>query len=58
MEHLFASYDIPWPNTETYLVLVCRDIKPKDTYGVNEFIYDKKICRWTIVVKKSDETKK
>lgn len=45
---LLANANIPWPNTDSKIVLVCREIKPKDTYGANEFVKDGKICRWTL----------
>jgi len=39
-----------WPNTSPKLILKCRDIKDKDTYGANEFIKDNKVCRWVLEV--------
>ena len=47
-----ASSINPWPSTESTLILVCRPLVGKDTYGDNEFIQDKQICRWTVGVKK------
>ena len=54
---MLSSASQPWPNTATELVMVCETRAPdkngKILYGANEFIYDKKICRWTIVMKGS-----
>lgn len=47
-----ASSGSPWPSTEAKLILVCRPLVAKDTYGANEFIQDKQACHWTVGVKK------
>ena len=56
MFSLIASAASPWPNTTPVLVLVCETRAPlKDgrvIYGANEFIIDKKVCRYTLEVKK------
>jgi len=33
-----ASAQIPWPNTEQKIVLVCRVVLPNEKYGANEFL--------------------
>ena len=49
MIDLLASAQIPWPNTETKIVLVCRVVLPKETYGANEFLdKDGRVCRWVV----------
>ena len=48
-----ASAQVQWPNTETRIVLVCRVVLPKETYGANEFLdKDGRVCRWVLVEKK------
>jgi hypothetical protein len=31
-----ASAQVPWPNTETKIVLVCRVVLPSEKYGGRE----------------------
>ena len=47
-----ASAQIPWPNTDTRIVLVCRAVLPQEKYGANEFLdKDGRVCRWVVEVK-------
>jgi len=47
-----ASAQIPWPNTEQKIVLVCRVVLPQEKYGANEFLdKDGRVCRWVLEVK-------
>ena len=47
-----ASAQIPWPNTDTKIVLVCRVVLPSEKYGANEFLdKDGRVCRWVLVTK-------
>jgi hypothetical protein len=47
-----ASAQVPWPNTEQKIVLVCRVVLPKETYGSNEFLdKDGRVCRWVVETK-------
>jgi hypothetical protein len=47
-----ASAQIPWPNTETKIVLVCRVVLPQEKYGANEFLdKDGRVCRWVLETK-------
>ena len=47
-----ASAQIPWPNTETKVVLVCRVVLPSEKYGANEFLdKDGRVCRWVLETK-------
>lgn len=48
-----VSAEIPWPNTETKIILVCYIPKKNDKLSANEFVNkDGQICRWTVVEKK------
>jgi len=50
-EQLASAFN-PWLNTEQRIVLVCRIVLPKETYGANEFLdKDGRVCRWVLEVK-------
>ncbi len=47
-----ASAQVPWPNTDTKIVLVCRVVLPSEKYGANEFLdKDGRVCRWVLETK-------
>lgn len=51
LSNQIASGENPWPNTQQKIELVCKEIKPNQKIGVNEFVKDGKLCRWTLVLK-------
>jgi hypothetical protein len=48
LSSILASGENPWPNTQQKLVLVCKELKPNQEIGINEFVKDNKVCQWIL----------